>query len=207
MLSDVMKAKDHIVFFDCAYQGFASGDAEQDAYSIRTFVKGGHQILLSQSFAKNFGLYGERIGTLSVVTASAEEKERVESQLKLLVRPMYSNPPVYGARLISIILSDEALKKQWVGECKGMADRIKKMRTLLRDRIESLERVDGINRQWKHIIDQIGMFCYTGLSTEQVKRLREEFHIYCTSDGRFSMAGVTTKNVDHIARAVHAVTR
>jgi aspartate aminotransferase len=102
-----MLKKNHIVFFDCAYQGFASGNAETDAYAIRKFVSDGHLILLSQSFAKNFGLYGERIGALSIVTKSPEEANRVSSQLKTLVRPMYSNPPVYGARVVAEILSDE----------------------------------------------------------------------------------------------------
>ena len=118
-LSQAFLAKKHIVFFDSAYQGFASGNAETDAYSIRKFVADGNQIILGQSYAKNFGLYGERVGALSVVCASPEEAERVNSQLKLLVRPMYSNPPIYGARIVAEILSDPVLKQQWTVECKG----------------------------------------------------------------------------------------
>ena len=131
-LSQLLLRKRHVVFFDSAYQGFASGDADRDAAAVRRFVADGHQILLAQSYAKNFGLYGERIGALSVVCADAEEKARVESQLKILVRPMYSNPPVYGARLVATVLSDDALHAQWSGECKDMADRIIAMRTALR---------------------------------------------------------------------------
>jgi len=118
-----MLKKNHVVFFDCAYQGFASGDAEADSYSIRKFVADGHYILLSQSFAKNFGLYGERVGLFSMVTASAEECERVRSQLKILIRGMYSNPPVHGARIVAEVLSDPELKQEWARECKAMADR------------------------------------------------------------------------------------
>ena len=194
--------QNHIVFFDCAYQGFASGNAETDAYAIRRFVKDGHQILLSQSFAKNFGLYGERIGTLSIVTGSKEEANRVNSQLKVMVRPMYSNPPVYGARIVAEILSDSVLKAQWADECKGMAERIKSMRVALKSALAQ----KGSKKNWAHITDQIGMFCFTGLTVDQVMRIRRDFSIYCTDDGRISMAGVTSKNVDYIAGAVHAVT-
>jgi len=201
-LSTLAKEKDHKIFFDCAYQGFASGCAETDAYALRTFVADGHKVMLAQSFAKNFGLYGERIGTVSVVTASAEEKERVLSQLKALARPMYSNPPIYGARLVAEILSDPSLRLQWTKECKEMADRIISMRSLLREAIEGL----GSNRNWQHITEQIGMFCFTGLSKDEVLRMRTDFAIYCTEDGRISMAGVTTETVPHIAKAIHTVT-
>ena len=202
-LSIVMKAKKHITFFDCAYQGFASGDSEKDAYAMRKFVADGHQIILAQSFAKNFGLYGERVGTLSVVCSSKEEKERVESQLKVLIRPMYSNPPVYGARIIAEILSDKTLRQQWTLECKGMADRILTMRSALK---ESLKKA-GSTKKWDHITDQIGMFCYTGMTQQQVKRLIQEFHIYCTEDGRISVAGLNSKNVDYVAQCMHEVTK
>lgn len=202
-LSSAFKAKKHIAFFDCAYQGFASGDSEADAYGLRKFVHDGHLVILSQSFAKNFGLYGERIGTLSVVTASKEEAERVSSQLKLLVRPMYSNPPVHGARLVNEILSDPVLRKQWRGECKSMAERIQLMRSLLRNKLKEV----GSTKDWKHITDQIGMFAFTGLSVEQVLKMRKDFSIYCTEDGRISLAGINSKNVAHIANSIHQVTK
>jgi aspartate aminotransferase len=122
-LSDLIKDKQHVPFFDMAYQGFASGDADYDAFAVRHFVEEGHQIVLCQSFAKNMGLYGERVGAFSVVCKDADEKKRVDSQLKILVRPLYSNPPVHGARIASTIMGDEALNKQWLGEVKGSSPR------------------------------------------------------------------------------------
>ena len=190
--------KNHITFFDCAYQGFASGDAEVDAYSIRKFVEDGHNIILSQSFAKNFGLYGERVGTLSVVCSSPEETERVNSQLKALVRPMYSNPPIHGARIVAEILSNQSLKSQWSKECRGMAERIIQMRIKLRQHLEKLDLVNS----WTHVTEQIGMFCYTGLTKAQVDLIISKHSVYCTADGRISMAGVTSKNVEYVAKAI-----
>ena len=202
-LSALMKKKSHVAFFDCAYQGFASGDADVDAAALRHFVAEGHKIVLAQSFAKNFGLYGERVGALSVVCSSEAEKEAVLSQLKILVRPMYSNPPVNGARIVETILNDAQLEAQWRSECKGMADRIIDMRNLLKTNLESA----GSTLPWNHITDQIGMFCYTGLSKDQVQRLRDDHHIYLTGDGRVSMAGVNKNNVDYVAGAIHEVTK
>jgi aspartate aminotransferase len=114
---------------------------------------------------------------------------------------MYSNPPVHGARIVAEVLSDPQLKAQWLKECKGMADRINAMRTLLRDKLEA----GNPNHRWNHITDQIGMFCFTGLSKDQVMRLQKDFHIYCTEDGRFSLAGINTKNVDYLASSILAV--
>nr|AIT70222.1 aspartate aminotransferase [Scytosiphon lomentaria] len=201
-LSKLMKSKKHTAFFDCAYQGFASGDAEKDAWAIRRFVEDGHCIALAQSFAKNFGLYGQRIGALSVVCNDSEEAARVGSQLKIVIRAMYSNPPVHGARLVTEILSDDNLSQEWAGECKAMADRIIAMRAGLREHLEKLNSV----RSWEHITDQIGMFCYTGLTQEEVLKVREDSHIYFTNDGRISMAGITSDNVEYIAASLHAVT-
>jgi aspartate aminotransferase len=202
-ISALFKKKNHLAFFDCAYQGFASGNPETDAASLRSFVADGHKIVLAQSFAKNFGLYGERVGCFSVVTADAEETKRVDSQLKILIRPMYSNPPISGARIVSEILNDDALHKQWAGECKGMADRIIRMRSLLVQKLASA----GSTKSWEHVTSQIGMFCYSGLTGEQCDQLRTDFHIYLTRNGRISMAGITEKNVDHLAASIHAVTK
>jgi aspartate aminotransferase len=128
-ISEACKSKNHFVFFDLAYLSFASGDPDKDAWALRYFVDQGHSIALAQSFAKNFGLYGERVGAFSLVCESAEEKKRVESQLKILVRAMYSNPPIHGARIVAEILEDEGLMNIWRGEVKGMADRIITMST------------------------------------------------------------------------------
>lgn len=202
-ISKIVKAKNHIAFLDTAYQGFASGDPERDAAAVRIFVEDGHNIIVAQSFAKNFGLYGERIGCLSVVGKDAEEAQRLESQLKILVRPMYSNPPIYGARVIAHILSSEKLAKQWFAECKGMADRIITMRALLKENLIK----NGSTRNWDHITSQIGMFAFTGLTAEQCQKMISTHHIYLTGNGRISMAGVTTGNVKYIADAIHDVTK
>ncbi|KAI6812386.1 Aspartate aminotransferase [Hortaea werneckii] len=201
-ISDAVKEGEHYPFFDMAYQGFASGDTNKDAFALRYFLKEGHLPCLAQSFAKNMGLYGERVGAFSIVTASEEEKARVDSQLKILVRPLYSNPPVHGARIASTILNDSGLNKQWLGEVKGMADRIIKMRALLKENLEKL----GSKHKWDHITDQIGMFAYTGLNADQMTKLAEEHSVYATKDGRISVAGITSENVGRLAEAIYKVT-
>ncbi|EEH07214.1 aspartate aminotransferase [Histoplasma capsulatum G186AR] len=201
-ISDVMKAKGHFAFFDMAYQGFASGDTDRDAYALRHFLAEGHGVVLCQSFAKNMGLYGERVGTFSVVCESAEEKKRVDSQIKILVRPLYSNPPIHGARIASTILNDPKLNQQWLGEVKGMADRIIKMRALLKENLEAL----GSKHDWSHITSQIGMFAYTGLKPEQMEKLAKEHSVYATKDGRISVAGITSANVKRLAESIYKVT-
>ncbi|KAL9243726.1 hypothetical protein vseg_017580 [Gypsophila vaccaria] len=202
-ISQLIKEKGHFPFFDMAYQGFASGDPERDAKAIRIFLEDGHLLGISQSFAKNMGLYGQRVGCLSVLCEDDKQAVAVKSRLQQIARPMYSNPPVHGALLVSIILSDPELKKLWLEEVKGMAERIIGMRTALRDNLEKL----GSPLSWEHITKQIGMFCYSGLTPEQVDRLTREFHIYLTRNGRISMAGVTTKNVEYLAKAIHEVSK
>ncbi|PPD94203.1 hypothetical protein GOBAR_DD08783 [Gossypium barbadense] len=202
-ISHHIKAKGHFAFFDMAYQGFASGDPEKDAKAIRIFLEDGHHIGIAQSYAKNMGLYSQRVGCLSVLCEDEKQAVAVKSQLQQLARPMYSNPPVHGALIVSTILSDPDLKKQWLKEVKVMADRIIGMRTALRGNLEKL----GSPLSWQHITNQIGMFCYSGLTPEQVDRLTNEFHIYMTRNGRISMAGVTTGNVEYLANAIHEVTK
>lgn len=196
-----IKEGDHYAFFDMAYQGFASGDIDRDAYAVRYFVEQGHNPCLAQSFAKNMGLYGERIGAFSIVCESAEEKKRVDSQIKILVRPLYSNPPVHGARIAAEILNNPDLYNEWLVEVKGMADRIIKMRALLKDNLEKL----GSKHDWSHITSQIGMFAYTGLTPEQMTTLAEKHSVYATKDGRISVAGITSENVGRLAEAIYAV--
>lgn len=148
-------------------------------------------------------MYGERAGAFTILTQSSEETDRVMSQIKILIRPMYSNPPIHGARLVTEILLDPELKKEWLGNVKLMADRIISVRTTLKENLKKL----GSSRNWEHITDQIGMFCFTGMTTDQVERITKEFSVYLTKDGRISMAGVTTKNVEYLAKAMHAVTK
>jgi len=202
-LSAICKEKDFLVYFDMAYQGFASGSVDKDAFAVRQFIEDGHNILLSQSFSKNMGLYGERTGAFTVVAATPEEAARVESQIKIIIRPMYSNPPSHGARIAEKILNNAQLNEQFLADVKGMADRIITMRTQLRAGIEGR----GNANNWKHITEQIGMFCFTGLSPEQVAELTAKHHVYLTKDGRISVAGVSSKNVDYLANAIHEVTK
>lgn len=202
-LSQVIKSRGLFPFFDMAYQGFASGSCDQDAFAVRHFIDEGHQLCLSQSFSKNMGLYGERVGCFTIVCGSQEEAARVMSQVKIIIRPMYSNPPIHGARVAAKILNTPALNAQWLDEVKGMADRIITMRQKLKD---GLAR-EGSSRNWEHITDQIGMFCFTGLKPDQVERITKEFSVYLTKDGRISVAGVSSGNVDYLAHAIHQVTK
>lgn len=202
-MSAVIKKRNLFPFFDMAYQGFASGDVTKDAFAVRSFLKDGHQIALAQSFAKNMGLYGERAGAFSLVCADKDEAARTMSQIKILIRPMYSNPPIHGARLVSEILSDATLRTEWLADVKLMADRIISVRSTLQNNLKKL----GSSRNWQHITDQIGMFCFTGMNQQQCERLTKEFSVYLTKDGRISMAGVTSKNVDYLAQAIHEVTK
>ena len=183
-LSAVIAEGSLLPFFDCAYQGFASGDARKDAAAIRTFVEDGHEIALVQSFSKNFGLYGQRVGALSVVAADAGEAVRVQSQLKAKIRPSYSNPPRHGARIVTKVLSDEGKTDDFVRQCMGMAKRIDGMRSKLRQALEDA----GSSKSWDRITNQIGIFAYSGMSKDEVTALRDKHHIYCTLDGRISMA-------------------
>jgi aspartate aminotransferase, mitochondrial len=156
-ISDIVKERRLFPFFDMAYQGFASGDTTRDAFAVRYFVAQGHQVALAQSFAKNMGLYGERAGAFSLTAADLEEKTRVDSQLKIVIRPMYSNPPLHGARIASIILNNPELYAQWEAEVKGMADRIISMREKLYRALTHELKTPG---EWGHIKNQIGMFRY-----------------------------------------------
>mmetsp|Transcript_16322 Transcript_16322/g.36239 ORF Transcript_16322/g.36239 Transcript_16322/m.36239 type:complete len:418 (+) Transcript_16322:161-1414(+) len=171
-ISDACKERSLLPFFDCAYQGFASGDARKDAASLRLFVEEGHNLACVQSFSKNFGLYGQRIGALSVVTNSEDEAKKVVSQLKVHIRPSYSNPPRHGARLVSTVLKDDQLTSEFVEECKGMADRINSMRFRLKTKLEEV----GSSRNWDHVVRQIGMFAYSGLSKDGKKYI---YTAYC----------------------------
>jgi len=203
-ISDIVKEKKLFPFFDMAYQGFASGSTTKDAFAVRHFVEQGHQVALSQSFAKNMGLYGERVGAFSLTTADAAEKARVDSQLKIIIRPMYSNPPVNGARIANAILSNAELYTQWESEVKGMADRIISMREKL---YTSLQKELNTPGEWGHIKSQIGMFSFTGLNPSQTKALAEKAHVYMTHDGRISMAGLNGGNIEYFAQSVDKAVR
>ncbi|ROW05105.1 hypothetical protein VSDG_00616 [Cytospora chrysosperma] len=211
-IAEIVRQKKHFPFFDTAYQGFASGDLDRDAGSIRYFVEQGFELLVAQSFAKNFGLYGERAGCFHYVASPSpstspspaqETTTRVASQLAILQRSEISNPPIYGARVASTVLNDEGLYAEWKENLRTMSGRIVAMRTALKAGLVAL----GTPGNWDHITDQIGMFSFTGLSEAQVLRLREQFHVYLTKNGRISMAGLNTRNVEYFAKAVDTVVR
>lgn len=199
-IRQVIRSKNMLPFFDSAYQGFASGNLDADAYAVRLFVADGGECLVAQSFAKNMGLYGERVGALSIVCSSEAVATRVDSQVKLVIRPMYSNPPIHGAAIVATVLGDRSLYVEWTMELKSMADRIIQMRHRLYEALKAR----GTPGNWEHIIKQIGMFTFTGLNKEQVSFMTKEFHVYMTSDGRISMAGLSSKTVPHLADAIHA---
>jgi len=192
-----------ITVLDNAYQGYASGSLEKDGFAQKLFEESGLEYFVAQSFAKNFGLYGERIGYIHVKCASPDYAKAVLSQLKILIRQAYSSPPRHGAAIVYKVLSNSELKNQWLGELKFMAERINTMRTALRTKVEKL----GTPGTWNHITDQIGMFSYTGLNKAQVERMVNEFHIYMTADGRISVAGVNPGNVDYIAQCLDKTVR
>jgi aspartate aminotransferase len=202
-LSALVKQRKLLVFMDMAYQGFASGNINDDAFAVRQFINDNHNFILAQSYAKNMGLYGERVGAFTVVCQDKDEVERVMSQVKILIRPMYSNPPIHGARIASKILNTPDLRALWLTEVKQMADRIITMRQQL---VGNLNKF-GSKKNWQHITDQIGMFCFTGLNQQQAERLTKDFSVYLTKDGRISMAGVTSKNNEYLAHAIHEVTK
>jgi aspartate aminotransferase len=197
------KEKKLLILLDSAYQGYASGSLEKDGYSIKLFEESGLEFFVAQSFAKNFGLYGERIGYLHVRCQDKPAADAVLSQLKMIIRQAYSSPPRHGAAIVYKILSNPELKAKWLGELKFMSERILTMRDALRGSLEK----KGTPGTWNHITDQIGMFSYTGLTTAQVARMVQEFHIYMTKDGRISVAGLNPGNVEYVAECIDKVVR
>ena len=189
-----------VPFLDMAYQGFADGIA-QDAVAVNQFAASGLQFFVSSSFSKSFSLYGERVGALSIVTASKEEAGRVMSQLKRVIRTNYSNPPIHGGAIVAAVLSDAALRQQWENELAGMRDRIRAMRTGL---VEQLKQA-GVNQDFSFVVQQRGMFSYTGLSADQVERLKAEFGIYAVSTGRICLAALNSKNIGYVAQSIASV--
>ena len=197
---ETVKARGLVPFLDLAYQGFADG-VDADAYAARLFASATAPVFLSSSYSKSFSLYGERVGALSVVAGSAEEALRVLSQLKRIVRTNYSNPPTHGGQIVATVLNSPQLKNLWEREVGAMRERIKAMRKLLVERIQA--RAPGTD--FSFVLKQRGMFSYSGLSKEQVRRLREEYAIYAIDTGRICVAALNTKNVDYVADAIAKV--
>ncbi|KAF3688043.1 Aspartate aminotransferase, cytoplasmic [Channa argus] len=198
-IAEVMKRRNLFVFFDSAYQGFASGSLEKDAWAIRFFVSEGFELFIAQSFSKNFGLYNERVGNLTVVALDSDNLSRTLSQLEKIVRTTWSNPPSQGARIVSKTLNSSELFEEWKGNVKTMADRVLLMRDQLKTKLQAL----GTPGTWDHITQQIGMFSFTGLNPKQVEYLIKEKHVYLMASGRINMCGLTTKNIDYVAQSIH----
>ncbi len=197
---EILKTRDLIPFLDIAYQGFGAG-MDEDAYAIRAIASAGLPALVSNSFSKIFSLYGERVGGLSVVCEDAEIAERVLGQLKATVRRIYSSPPNFGAQVVATVLGDEALKASWVAEIEAMRTRIISMRQTL----VKVLKGEMPGRNFDYLLQQRGMFSYTGLSAEQVDRLRDEFGVYLIASGRMCVAGLNSSNVQRVAKAFAAV--
>ncbi|QDX80195.1 aromatic amino acid aminotransferase [Denitratisoma sp. DHT3] len=194
----LIKARNLIAFIDMAYQGFADG-IDADAVALKLFAASGLQYFVSSSFSKSFSLYGERVGALSIVTASREEAARVLSQVKRVVRTNYSNPPTHGGAIVAAVLSNPELRQQWEDELAGMRERIRAMRIALVDKLKAQ------GHDFAFVARQRGMFSYTGLSARQVERLKDEFGIYAVSTGRICLAALNTRNIDHVANAIATV--
>jgi aromatic-amino-acid transaminase len=199
---EVVRARGLLPFLDLAYQGFGDG-TEADAAVVRNFAATPEPLLVSTSFSKSFSLYGERIGALSVVGSDKDEAARVLSQLKRIIRANYSTPPTHGGQIVTTVLVSPELRALWEAELATMRDRIKLMRATL---VEGLhERLPGAD--FRYMLAQRGMFSYTGLTQQQVKRLRDEFSVYAIDTGRICIAALNSRNVDYVADAIACVIR
>ena len=197
---DTIKARHLVAFLDMAYQGFGEGLAEDGAV-VAQFLAAGLHFLVSTSFSKNFSLYGERVGALSVVCSDSTERARVLSQLKIVIRTNYSNPPTHGAAVVAQILTTPALRQQWEHELAGMRTRIWHMRRALLEKLQAI----GVQQDISFIGRQKGMFSYSGLNKAQMERLRTEFGIYGLDSGRICVAALNSQNIDAVVHAIAQV--
>lgn len=199
-LLEIVKGRNLLPLLDFAYQGFADG-IEEDAVGLREFSKAGVDMIVCSSFSKNFGLYRERAGALTVIAGDRSQTAAVQSQVKRCVRANYSNPPSHGAELVTTVLEDGALTDLWMQEVAQMRDRINGMRKLLVDTLKD----KGIPGDYSFITKQRGMFSFSGLKPEQVDALREKYSIYIVRSGRINVAGITADNVDRLCESIAAV--
>uniref|UniRef100_UPI00398EFBAE aspartate aminotransferase, cytoplasmic n=1 Tax=Pristiophorus japonicus TaxID=55135 RepID=UPI00398EFBAE len=198
-IAEVMKRRLLFPFFDSAYQGFASGDLEKDAWAVRYFVCQDFELFCAQSFSKNFGLYNERVGNLCIVAKDSDNLTRIRSQMEKVARTIWSNPPAQGARIVATTLNDPQLFAEWKDNVKTMADRVLLMRAQLKEKLQKL----GTPGTWDHITQQIGMFSFTGLNPSQVDYMIKKKHIYLLASGRINMCGLTTGNLDYVAESIN----
>lgn len=199
-IATICQERNLIPFIDCAYQGFGDG-LETDAAPIRMFADKHLTFFVASSYAKSFSIYRERVGALSVVTGSAKETANVISQLKRIVRTIYSSPPSYGAQLVGIALSNPELRSLWETELAGMRERIQKMREVFSTRLRDLLP----DRDFSFILKQKGMFSYSGLTADVIRELRERYHIYALESGRICVAAMNHKNMDYICDAIATI--
>lgn len=194
---EVLREREHVPFLDIAYQGFGDG-IDEDAFAVRLFAESGLNFLVSSSFSKSFSLYGERVGALSIVTDSQEESTRVLSQVKRVIRTNYSNPPTHGATVVGNVLNSAELRAMWEQELAEMRERIRDMRTTMVEQLASL----GAKRDFAFVARQRGMFSYSGLTPEQVERLKSEFGIYAVGTGRICVAALNSGNIRAVTEAI-----
>jgi|SRR5690625_326288 len=195
-----VKDRQLVPFMDIAYQGFGEG-LDKDAAVVRKFVDHDLTLLVSSSFSKSFSFYGERVGALTLITSSQEESERVLSQLKRMIRTNYSTPPIHGAKVVAKVLNTPKLFSLWENELAAMRQRIQKMREAL---VQALKD-HGVTQDFSFILEQRGMFSYSGLTASQVDELREKHAIYAISSGRICIAALNSENIDYVAQAIAEV--
>lgn len=199
-LASLSAEKGWLPVFDFAYQGFANG-LEEDAVGLRLFTEKNLELIVASSYSKNFGLYNERVGACTIVTKDSDTAEKAFSQAKAIIRANYSNPPAHGASVVTVILSNPELKAEWIEELTTMRERIQRMRQLL---VTTLQE-KGAKQDFSFIINQNGMFSFSGLNKEQVERLRAEYGIYIVGSGRINVAGLTLENMVPLCEAIIAV--
>lgn len=196
-LAEMSAQKGWLPLFDFAYQGFAHS-LEEDAYGLRAFAKNHKELLVASSFSKNFGLYNERVGAFTVVAENSDIAATALTQVKVIIRTLYSNPSSHGANTVALVLNDAKLRQDWENELTEMRDRIKKMR----HRFVELLKEYGAQQDFSFIINQNGMFSFSGLTAEQVDRLKEEFAIYAVRSGRINVAGITEDNIRYLCESI-----
>jgi aspartate aminotransferase len=199
-IGDAAQKQGWMPFVDFAYQGLGDG-LERDAAGVRELCRPGVEMLMASSFSKNFGLYNERVGALTVVGATADAAQKAFSHIKRSIRANYSNPPSHGGKIVTTILNDAGLRREWEAEVRAMCDRINTMRRLFVQKLKE----KGVDRDFSFIEKQKGMFSFSGLTKEQVEKLRSKYAIYIVGSGRINVAGMTEENMDRLCEAVAAV--
>jgi aspartate aminotransferase/aromatic-amino-acid transaminase len=196
-LADQARRKGFVVLFDFAYQGFGHG-MDEDAAGLRAFVDRVPELIVANSFSKNFGLYNERVGAMTLVATSSDTADSAFSQVKTIIRGNYSNPPAHGAKVVAAILKDDALRAEWIQEVSDMRDHIQE----LRDALVATLKAKGAKRDFSFIQRQNGMFSFSGLSKDQVDTLREKHGIFMVGSGRINVAGMSKANIDAVCDAI-----